>query len=69
MIAAGLFITPERQKQVRFSRPTFRATIALLVPISAHPSRFQMVESIGNSSRQGPGLELSVPIATALEEM
>jgi len=31
VIASGLFITPERQKLVRFSRPTFRVREALLV--------------------------------------
>lgn len=40
VIAAGLFITPERQEQVRFSRPTFRAAPALLVPRSAQLTQY-----------------------------
>lgn len=32
VVAAGLFITPERQLQVEFSRPTFRVVPGLLVP-------------------------------------
>ena len=32
VIAAGLFITPERAKRVRFSEPTFRVRPGLLVP-------------------------------------
>jgi polar amino acid transport system substrate-binding protein len=32
VIAAGMFITPERMKQVAFSMPTFRVTEGMLVP-------------------------------------
>ncbi len=32
VIAAGMFITPERAGQIRFSRPTVQATSGLLVP-------------------------------------
>lgn len=32
LIAAGMFITPERQRRIDFSHPTFRVRPALLVP-------------------------------------
>ena len=40
VIAAGLFMTPERQKRLRFSLPTFQVQPGLLVPIG-NPLKLQ----------------------------
>ena len=40
VIAAGLFITPERQRRVRFSLPTFEVRPGLLVP-KGNPGRLR----------------------------
>lgn len=61
LIAAGLFITPERQQQVAFSRPTFRVLPGLLVPESSR------LEQMPDSPLQYPS-PIAVLAGSAEEE-
>lgn len=55
VIAAGLFITPERAQRVRFSEPTFRVREALLVA-RGNPRQLHSYEQV----RQHAGVRLAV---------
>jgi polar amino acid transport system substrate-binding protein len=62
VIAAGMFITPERARRVRFSEPTFHVRQALLVrkgnPLSLHSYE---------QARQRPGTRIAV-LSGSMEE-
>lgn len=55
VIAAGLFVTPERSSRVTFSRPTFRVSTSLLVAID-NP---KMLKSVDDIIRQ-PSVQIAV---------
>lgn len=51
VIAAGMFITPERARVVAFSRPTFRTSHGLLVR-RGNPSRIESHADLGRGGRR-----------------
>lgn len=51
VIAAGMFVTPERARVVAFSRPTFRTSHGLLVR-RGNPSRIESHADLGRGGRR-----------------